>query len=129
MRAFFMATLLALLIGVPVAGAAAHDGWFVRVCSAKTRSGSHSLGVLRRPARIQLVLDQGPDPRRNRPPPRRFHSVARLTMRGSTASTPTNIQPHVYVCVGFRDHIIQRMGFDDHEDHAKNWNDTNDCAC
>ena len=72
MRAFFMATLLALLIGVPVAGAAAHDGWFVRVCSAKTRSGSHSLGVLRRPARIQLVLDQGPDPRRNRPPPAGF---------------------------------------------------------
>jgi len=62
-------------------------------------------------------------------PPRRFHSVARLTMRGSTASTPTNIQPHVYVCVGFRDHIVQRMEFDDHEDHAKNWNDTNDCAC
>jgi len=129
MRAFFMATLLALLIGVPVAGAAAHDGWFVRVCSAKTRSGSHSLGVLRRPARIQLVLDQGPDPRRNRPPPRRFHSVARLTMRGSTAAMPGNIQPHAYVCVGFRDHIVQRMEFDDHEDHQKNWNDTDDCAC
>ena len=129
MRAFFMATLLALLIGVPVAGAAAHDGWFVRVCSAKTRSGSHSLGVLRRPARIQLVLDQGPDPRRNRPPPRRFHSVARLTMRGSTSSTPSNINPHAYICVGFSNHIVQRMEFDDHEDHDKNWNDTDDCAC
>ena len=69
MRAFFMVALMALLIGAPVASAAAHDGWFVRVCSAKTRSGSHSLGVLRRPAGIQLVLDQGPEPRRNRPPP------------------------------------------------------------
>ena len=39
MRAFFMATLLALLIGVPVAGAAAHDGWFVRICPAKTEAG------------------------------------------------------------------------------------------
>jgi len=40
-----------------------------------------------------------------------------------------NIQPHAYVCVGFRDHIVQRMEFDDHEDHQKNWNDTDDCAC
>ena len=61
--------------------------------------------------------------------PRRFHPVAKLTMRGSTASTPSNIQPHAYVCVGFRDHIVQRMEFDDHEDHEKNWNDTDDCAC
>ena len=61
--------------------------------------------------------------------PRRFYAVARLTMRGSTPSTPTNIQPHAYVCVGFRDHIVQRMEFDDHEDHQKNWNDTDDCAC
>jgi hypothetical protein len=25
-------------------------------------------------------------------------------------------QPHAYICVGFRDHIVQRMEFDDHED-------------
>ena len=41
--------------------------------------------------------------------PRRFHAVARLTMRASTSSTPSN--------------IVQRMEFDDHEDHEKNWND------
>jgi len=39
MRAFFLVALMALLIGVPVAGAAAHDGWFVRVCPAKTEAG------------------------------------------------------------------------------------------
>jgi len=61
--------------------------------------------------------------------PRRFHSVARLTMRGSTVAMSGNIQPHAYVCVGFRDHIVQRMEFDDREDHQKNWNDTDDCAC
>jgi hypothetical protein len=32
--------------------------------------------------------------------PRRFHSVARLTMRGSTSSTPSNINPHAYVSSG-----------------------------
>ena len=63
MRAFFLVTLMALLIGVPVAGATAHDGWFVRRLSGKDRGGSHSFGLLRRPAGIQLVLDQGPDPR------------------------------------------------------------------
>jgi len=46
--------------------------------------------------------------------------VARLTIRGSTASTPSNSQPLAYVCVGFRDHIVQRMEFDDHEGHEKN---------
>jgi hypothetical protein len=39
MRAFFPATLMALLIGVPLAGAAAHECWFVRVCPAKTEAG------------------------------------------------------------------------------------------
>jgi hypothetical protein len=36
---------------------------------------------------------------------------------------------HAYVCLGFRDHIVQRLEFDDHEEHRKNWNDTDDCAC
>ena len=39
MRPFFLAALMAMLIGIPVAGAAAHDGWFVRVCPAKTEAG------------------------------------------------------------------------------------------
>ena len=37
MRAFFLASLLGLLVGVPV-GAAAREGWFVRVCPAKTEA-------------------------------------------------------------------------------------------
>jgi hypothetical protein len=44
-------------------------------------------------------------------------------------STASSLNPHACVCVGFRDHIVQRMEFDDHEDHEKNWNDTDDCAC
>ena len=128
MRPFFLAALMALLIGVPAAGAAAHDGWFVRVCPAKTEA-----------VRIDLTFSGGRQGYswswvKGRTPdeidlPRRFHPVARLIMRGSTASTPSNIQPHAYFCVGFRDHIVQRMEFDDHEDHERNWNDTDDCAC
>jgi hypothetical protein len=127
MRVFLLASLIALLVGAPV-GAAAHDGWFVRVCPAKTDAN-----------RIHLAFSSGRQGFswswiKGRTPdeidlPRRFHSVARLTMRGSTAPMPSNIQPHAYVCVGFRDHIVQRMEFDDHEDHEKNWNDTDDCAC
>jgi hypothetical protein len=127
MRAFLQGSLIALLVGVPI-GAAAHDGWFVRVCPAKTEAN-----------RIHLTFSGGRQGFswswiKGRTPdeidlPRRFHSVAKLTMRGSTASMPSNIQPHAYVCVGFRDHIVQRMEFDDHEDHQKNWNDTDDCAC
>ena len=121
MRASFLASLMALLIGVPAADAVAHDGWFVRVCPAKTEAN-----------RIHLVFSGGRQGFswswiKGRTPneadlPRRFYSVARLTMRGSTTATPSNIQPHAYVCVGFRDHIVQRMEFDNHEDHGKNWN-------
>jgi hypothetical protein len=128
MRAFFVVAAMALLVGVPVAGAAGHDGWFVRVCQVKTEAG-----------RIYLAFSGGRQgyswswikgrTRDETDLPRRFDSVARLTMRGNTTSTPTNIQPHAYVCVGFRDHIVQRMEFDDHEDHERNWNDTDDCAC
>jgi hypothetical protein len=119
---------MALLIGVPVTGAVAHGGWFVRVSPAKTEAnhihlifsgGRQGFGWSwikgRTPDEIDLL--------------RRFRSVVKLTMRGSTTSTPNNIQPHAYVCVGFRDHIVQRMEFDDQENHEKNWNDTDDCAC
>jgi hypothetical protein len=27
-------------------------------------------------------------------------------VRGSTVSNPGNLQPHVYACLGFRDHIV-----------------------
>jgi hypothetical protein len=39
MRPFFLAALIGLLVAVPVTVAAAHDGWFVRVCPAKTEAG------------------------------------------------------------------------------------------
>jgi len=128
MRPFFLASLIALLIGVPVAGAAAHDGWFVRVCPAKTETNRIHLAFSggRQGFGWSWINSRTPD---EIDLPRRFHSVARLTMRGSTIATPSNIQPHAYVCVGFRDHIVQRMEFDDHEDHERNWNDTDDCAC
>jgi hypothetical protein len=128
MRPFFLAFLMALLVGVPVTCAAAHDGWFVRICPTKTEAN-----------RIQLIFSGGRQgfswswtkgrTHNEIDLPHRFHSVARLAMRGSTVSTSNNIQPHAYVCVGFRDHIVQRMEFDDHEDHQKNWNETDDCAC
>src|SRR5215468_2621224 len=84
MPAFFLVALMALLIGLSVADAAAHDGWFVRVCPAKTEAG-----------RIHLIFSGG---RRGyswswikgRTPdeidlPAAFDTVARLTMRGSAA--------------------------------------------
>jgi len=128
MRAFFLMALTALLIGVPVAGAAAHDSWFVRVCPAKTEAGRIHLAFSggRQGYSWTWIKGRTPDEIEL---PRRFHSVARLTIRGSTSSTPSNINPHAYVCLGFRDHIVQRMEFDDHEDHDKNWNDTDECAC
>jgi hypothetical protein len=128
MRAFFLVAAMALLVGVPAAGAAAHDGWFVRVCQAKTEAGRIYLAFSggRQGYSWSWIKGRTPD---ETDLPRRFDSVARLTMRGSTSSTQNNINPHVYVCIGFRDHIVQRMEFDDHEDHERNWNDTDDCAC
>ena len=132
MRVFFMASLVAAIvaiIGAPICAAApAHKGWFVRVCPAKTEAN-----------RIHLIFSGGRQGFswswiKGRTSdeidlPRRFRSVRRVYMRGGSVSMPSNILPHAYVCVGFRDHIVQRMEFDDHEDHEKNWNDTDDCAC
>jgi hypothetical protein len=110
------------------ADAVAHDGWFVRVCPAKTEANRIHLAFSGGRQGFSWSWIKGRTPN-EADLPRRFHSVARLTMRGSTTATPSNIQPHAYVCVGFRDHIVQRMEFDDHEDHERNWNDTDDCAC
>jgi hypothetical protein len=129
MRAFFVACLIPLIIGIQVCtAAAAHEGWFARICPAKTEAN-----------RIHLTFSGGRQGfnwswTRSRTPdeidlPRKFRSVARLYVRGSTVSNPSNLQPHVYACLGFRDHIVQRLEFNDHEDHRKNWNDTDDCAC
>lgn len=128
MRAF-VASLIAAVFAMPMAIAApAHYGWFVRVCPAKTEA-----------SRIHLIFYGGRQGFswswiKGRTPdeidlPRRFRSVVRISMRGSTTSTPSNILPHAYVCVGFRDHIVQRMEFDDHESHQKKSSDTDDCAC
>jgi hypothetical protein len=129
MRTIFVACLLAGILGAPTgATAAAHDGWFVRVCPAKTDADRIDLIFYgdRQGFSWSWIKDRTPD---EIDLPRRFRSVARLTMRGTSRSTPRKIQPHAYVCVGFRDHIVQRMEFDDHEDHQKNWTDTDDCAC
>ena len=128
MRAF-VASLVAAIICAPVAIAApAHQGWFVRVCPAKTEA-----------SRVYLIFSGGRQGLswswiKGRTPdeldlPRRFRSVARLSMRGSTVSMPSNILPHAFVCVGFRGHIVQRMEFDDHESYQKNSNDSDDCGC
>ena len=129
MRAFLVISLIAPIIGAhTLTAAAAHEGWFVRVCTAKTEAD-----------RINLTFSGGRQGfswawLRGRTPnetdlPRKFRSAARLYMRGSAASLPSNVQPHAYVCIGFRDHIVQRMEFNDHADHEKSWNDTDDCAC
>jgi hypothetical protein len=129
MRAFLKASLLMVVIGAPICAAAtAHEGWFVRVCPAKTEANRVHLTFSgdRQGFRWSWTNGRTPD---EIDLPRRFRSVATVTMRGSSASMPSNIQPHAYVCIGFRDHIVQRMEFDDHEDYQKNWNDTDDCAC
>jgi hypothetical protein len=129
MRALFIAYLMPLIIGIQsCTAAAAHEGWFVRVCPYNTEAN-----------RIHLTFSGGREGFnwswiRGRTPdetdlPRKFRSVTRLDMRGSAASLAGNLQPHGYVCVGFRDHIVQRMEFDDHEDHQRNWSDTDDCGC
>src|SRR5215472_8881514 len=70
----------------------------------------------------------GPGSRAARPNeadlPRRLHSVARLTMRGSTVAMPGTSNRTPMSASG-----SAIMEFDDHEDHEKNWNDTDDCAC
>jgi hypothetical protein len=129
MREFFAATLMAAIIGLPVVTAAiAHEGWFVRVCSTKTEANRVHLAFSgsRQGFSWSWIRGRTPD---ETDLPRRFRSVPGLYIRGITVSMPGNIQPHAYVCIGFRDHIVQRMEFDDHAVRQKNWNDTDDCAC
>ena len=129
MRGYLVASLMAAIVGSTICTAAtAHEGWFVRVCPAKTEANRIHLAFSggRQGFNWSWIKGRTPD---ETDLPRRFRSVARVYMRGSTASTPSNVQPHAYVCVGFRDHIVQRMEFDDHENHQKSWNDTDDCAC
>ena len=128
MRTLFAVFLTAAILAAPICTAAGHDGWFVRVCPAKTEAGTIHLTFAGGRQGYSWSWTRGRTPDET-DLPRRFRSVTRLRMRGSTVSTPSNIQPHAYVCIGFRDHIVQRMEFDDHEDHEKNWNDTDDCAC
>jgi hypothetical protein len=94
MRAFFPVALMALLIGVPVAGAAAHDGWFVRVCPAKTEAGrihltfsggrqGYSWSWIKGRTSDEIDL------------PRRFRSVARLTIARQHELNPEqHREPH-----------------------------------
>jgi hypothetical protein len=110
------------------AGANAHEGWFVRVCPAKTEANRINLTFSAGRQGFSWSWVKGRTLDETDLPPR-FRSATRLYIRGSTTSMQSNLQPHAYLCVGFRDHIVQCMEFDDHEDHQKNWNDTDDSAC
>jgi hypothetical protein len=72
MRAF-LASLMALLVGVPVAYAAAHDGWFVRVCPAKTEAN-----------RIHLAIYGGRQRGSAGPGPRADHPTKSTCLAGFT---------------------------------------------
>src|SRR6516164_4081037 len=111
MRAYFLVALMALLIGLPIADAAAHDGWFVRVCPAKTEAGRIHLAFSggRQGYSWSWIKGRTPDEINL---PRRFHAVARLTMRGSTVAIAGNLQPRAYVCLGVRNHNVQSIEFD-----------------
>ena len=69
MRALFLASLMALLVGGTVAGAAAHDGWFVRVCPAKTEAGRIHLAFPGGRQGYSWCWIKGRAPDENRPPP------------------------------------------------------------
>jgi len=120
---------MATIIGVLVATtASAHEGWFVRECPTKTEAN-----------RVHLAFSGGGQgfswswikgrTRDETDLPRRFRAAPKLYIRRITVSMPGNIQPHAYVCIAFRDHIVHRMEFDDHAVRQRNWNDTDDCAC
>jgi len=129
MREYLAASLMAAVVGSTTCTAvAAHEGWFVRVCPTKTESLRINLAFYGGRQGFSWSWVKGRTPDEVDLPPR-FRSVERVYIRGSTAATPSKIQPHAYVCVGFRDHIVQRMEFDYHENHQINWNDTDDCAC
>jgi hypothetical protein len=63
MRAFLPASLIALLVGgVPITGAAAHDGWFVRVCPANTEANHIHLSFSGAPQGVSWSWIKGRTP-------------------------------------------------------------------
>jgi hypothetical protein len=126
MRAILLASAIALLSQVSIA--AAHDAWFVRVCTGKTEANRVFLQFAGARRGFGWMWTRGQSSN-ERPLPDRFRTVRRLYVRGQTMAMPNNQQPHAYVCIGFRRHIVQRMEFDDHVDYEKNWNETDNCAC
>ena len=93
MRRYLVASLMAVIVGSTICTAAtAHEGWFVRVCPAKTEANRIHLAFSggRQGFNWSWIKGRTPD---ETDLPRRFRSVARVYMRGSTASTPSNIQP------------------------------------
>jgi hypothetical protein len=117
-----------IIAGFNAAAATEHPGWFVRVCPVKTEADRIHLTFSgsRQGFTWSWIRGRTPD---EMDLPRRFQSVPEVYVRGSAAPMPSNVQPHAYICVGFRDHIVHRMEFDDHAVRQKNWNDADDCAC
>jgi hypothetical protein len=126
MRAILLAS--ALLLVCQLGTAAAHDAWFVRVCSSKTEADRIYLQFAGARRAFGWMWIRGKSVN-ERALPDRFRTTRRLHVRGQSMAMPNNQQPHAYVCVGFRSHIVQRLEFDDHVDYEKNWNDRDNCAC
>ena len=126
MRTLLSASIIAVF--AQIGTAAAHDAWFVRVCPGKTEGNRIYLQFGGNRQGFTWTWNRAQTPN-ERALPDRFRTVSRLYIRGQTVPVAGKLQPHAYICIGFRDHIVQRMDFDDHEDHEKKLSDTDDCAC
>jgi hypothetical protein len=126
MRAILLVSAVALVSQIGTA--AAHDAWFVRVCPTKTEASRVYIQFAGARRAFGWMWTRGKSPN-ERALPDRFRTAGRVYVRGQTMAQTNKQQPHAYVCLGYRDHIVQRLEFDDHVDYEKNWNDTDDCAC
>jgi hypothetical protein len=87
MRAFFVATSMAAIIGMLVAtGAIAHESWFVRVCPTKTEANRVHLAFSGGRQGFSWSWIKG-QTRDEIDLPRRFRTVPKLYIRGITAQS------------------------------------------
>lgn len=103
------------------------NGWYVRVCKTKTEASGIYLwvGVGGNSDSHRYWKEWRSNEDSEFDFPDDLRNVAEVWIKGEANPLDRNVN----MCVCYRDHVTQRMTFDDKEEHETSQDDSDNCDC
>jgi hypothetical protein len=124
---FFVGTKSDAAPGMPDGDCSNDRGWFIRINPGQTEAPGVSLRIGFGGVEGSHTgwRDWHPGEPNEFPVPAKFLHANEIWIRGISHQEDEDVS----MCVGFNDHITQKMCFDESEEHETSRGDNDDCGC